>query len=79
MIEAICPISMNGGSTGFPPIQVRISVLATKDQNRICERGRNVMLRCFAVCSIGNTIRIKMDMSNAMTPPNLFGIDRKMA
>jgi len=34
-----CPIIMKGSSTGRPPIHVRISHVATSDQNRICVGG----------------------------------------
>lgn len=47
--DAICPISINGGSTGFPPIQVRIRVLLNRSQNRSREGGRKVRLRCLDV------------------------------
>lgn len=78
-IEAICPISMNGGSTGCPPIQVSTSVLAIKSQNSVCVIGRRDRLRCLEVCRVGIIIRIKIDASRAITPPSLFGIDRKIA
>lgn len=41
--------------------------------------GRNVMLRCFDVCSAGINARIKMERTRASTPPNLLGIDRRIA
>lgn len=41
--------------------------------------GRNVMLRCFDVCSAGINARIKMERTKASTPPNLLGIDRRIA
>lgn len=48
-IDAACPTSIKGGSTGFPPIQVSTRVFATRDQNRIRDGGRNARLRCFDV------------------------------
>lgn len=41
--------------------------------------GRKVRLRCFDVCKTGTTIKIKIDMRRAITPPSLLGIDRKIA
>lgn len=40
---------MNGCSTGWPPIHVRIIVFATKSQNKSCVIGRKVRLRCLEV------------------------------
>lgn len=54
-------------------------MLEVRVQKRVCDRGRNVLPRCFEVCSMGTTIRIKIDMSRAKTPPSLLGIDRRMA
>lgn len=77
--EAICPMMMNGSSTGIPPIQVRIRTSATRIQNRSWERGRKVSPCCFEMCSIGTIISTKMENSSARTPPSLLGIDRRMA
>ena len=38
-IEASCPIMIKGSSTGCPPIQVRIKVLATRAQKQILAMG----------------------------------------
>lgn len=70
---------MNGCSTGWPPIHVRISRLATRIQNSVCEIGRNISPRCFEVCSVGIRARIRMDIIRANTPPSLLGIERKIA
>lgn len=37
------------------------------------------MPRCLDVWRIGTSIRIRMDPSKASTPPNLLGMDRRMA
>lgn len=37
------------------------------------------MLRCLEVCSRGIIIRMRMERTRASTPPNLFGIDRRIA
>lgn len=78
-MEAICPMIMNGSSTGIPPIQVRIRTSATRTQNRSWERGRKVSPCCFEMCSIGTIISTKMENNSARTPPSLLGIDRRMA
>lgn len=48
-MEASWPMIINGCSTGWPPIQVKISRLATRIQYKICVIGRNIRLRCFEV------------------------------
>lgn len=52
---------------------------ATKSQNRNWVRGRNVRLRCFEVCRMGASISTRIEASKAITPPNLLGIERRMA
>lgn len=78
-MDASCPMIMYGCSTGWPPIHVRVSRSATKSQNKHWLRGRKVILRCLEVWRIGTIIRIRMDRTKASTPPNLFGIDRRIA
>lgn len=78
-MEATCPIMMNGFSTGCPPIHVSTNRLAIRDQNRICVSGRNWVVRCFDVCRAGIRNNTRMDIRRASTPPNLFGIDRRIA
>lgn len=78
-IDATWPIMMNGGSTGCPPIHVRVSRSATSTQNRHWLIGRNIMLRCFDVCSMGVSARIRMERIRANTPPSLLGMDRRIA
>lgn len=77
--EAAWPISMNGFSTGCPPIHVRITTLAMNVQNNSWVRGRNISPRCFDVCSAGASIRTKIDAKSAKTPPSLLGMDRRIA
>lgn len=48
-IDASCPIRMYGGSTGIPPIQVRIIISATNVQNISWPKGRKVSPRCLDV------------------------------
>ena len=52
---------------------------AIRVQNRNCDSGRNVRLRCLEVCKKGTTIRIKIEARRARTPPSLLGIDRRIA
>lgn len=68
-----------GCSTGMPPIQVKMSTLATKAQKRNCVTGRNVSPRCLDVWRKGTSIRTRMEASRASTPPSLLGIERRMA
>lgn len=58
---------------------MRVNRSATNSQNRHWLRGRNVILRCLEVWSIGTIIRIRIDRTRANTPPNLLGIDRRIA
>lgn len=78
-MEASCPMVMNGCSTGWPPIHVRVKRSATNSQNKHWLSGRNIMLRCFEVWSSGTIARIMMDSTRANTPPSLLGIDRRIA
>lgn len=77
-IEATWPIRMNGCSTGCPPIQVSTRRFATRSQNMIWLRGRNIIVRCFDICNEGIMAKIRMDMAKASTPPSLLGIDRRI-
>lgn len=52
---------------------------AVKIQNRYWLRGRNTILRCLAVCSMGMIARIRIENIRASTPPSLLGMDRKIA
>lgn len=63
----------------MPPIHVRIATSATKSQRRSWEKGRKVRLRCLEVWRRGTSIRTRMEANSARTPPNLLGIDRKIA
>lgn len=79
VMEASWPIMVYGCSTGCPPIHVRVSKSTTKSQNRHWLIGRNVIPRCFEVCSSGTIVRTRIDRIRANTPPNLLGIDRRIA
>lgn len=70
---------MNGCSTGWLPTHVRIRRLATRVQNRIWERGRNVMERCLDLWSRGIRNSTRIEAAKARTPPSLLGMDRRIA
>lgn len=70
---------MKGCSTGWPPIHVKMRRLATRIQYRVWVIGRNVRLRCFEVWRNGRRAKIRIDRTKATTPPNLLGMERKMA
>lgn len=78
-VEAIWPMVTNGSSTGWPPIHVKIRVLAMKAQKKSLVIGRNMRLRCFDVWRMGIRNRITMEERRARTPPSLLGIERRMA
>lgn len=79
MIDANCPMIMYGCSTGCPPIHVSVNKSATKIQKTHWLIGRNIMLRCLDVWSVGTSTRIRIERTRARTPPSLLGIDRKIA
>lgn len=70
---------MKGCSTGCPPIQVSTKRLVTRSQKIVWLRGRNIIVRCFDVCSSGINANTRMDRIRASTPPNLLGIERRIA
>lgn len=70
---------VNGCSTGWPPIHVKMRRLATRIQYRVWVIGRNVRLRCFEVWRNGRKAKIRIDRTKATTPPNLLGMERRMA
>lgn len=79
MSEANWPIIMKGCSTGWLPTHVRISRLVTRIQNISWDKGRKVIVRCFDLCKNGIRNRIRTEAARARTPPNLLGIERRMA
>lgn len=48
-------------------------------QNKNWVRGRKVKARCLEVWRIGTTSKMRTDANRARTPPNLLGIERRMA
>lgn len=78
-MDASWPIIINGCSTGWPPIHVKMKRLATRIQYRVWVIGRNVRLRCFEVCKNGRKAKIRIDRTKATTPPSLLGMERRIA
>lgn len=74
-----CPRLMYGSSTGRPPIQVKRRQSTTNIQNRIWFSGKNANPRRSLGCVNGRENRIKIAENIAITPPSLFGMDRRMA
>lgn len=70
---------MKGGSTGMPPIQVRIITSAIRVQSSIWLIGRKVMAWSFEVWRMGTARSTRMEANSATTPPSLLGMDRRMA
>jgi len=70
-----CPICSNGASTDLAPIQVRIVITLTNLQNFVFIFIIN-FVDFFFVFII--TVRIKIDITRAMTPPNFDGMERRM-
>jgi hypothetical protein len=75
----VCPIRINGSSTGRPPIHVRMAQDVTKDQNNICLIGYRAIPRLLFLDRIGRRNRIIRAENRATTPPSLFGIERRIA
>ena len=70
---------MYGSSAGCPPIQVKIKKSPTKNQNKI-------LLSCLLLKPLnlllwrwGKKNKTSTLAARAITPPNLLGIDRKIA
>ena len=79
MMEASWPMMMKGCSTGWLPIQVRMRRLATRAQNRSCDSGRKVIVRCLDLWRSGLRNKISTEAARARTPPSLLGIERRIA
>lgn len=70
---------INGCSTGWPPIHVRMRRSATRIQYRVWVIGRKVRLRCFEVWRNGRKAKIRIERTRATTPPSLLGMERRIA
>jgi len=74
----ICPINSYGCSTGLAPIQVKIINEIVNIQNINLDKGLNLFDK-MKLDLKGRILMIRMEVINAMTPPNLLGIDRRIA
>lgn len=77
-IVKICPIFTKGYSMGLAPIQVRIRNIIKKNQNIILLKKKYELPWIFLLKIRGIKNKIKIDINNAITPPNFLGIDRRM-
>lgn len=73
-------MNINGCSTGRAPIHVNRINVTINIQNTTCFLTLNWFPCCFLSFFInGIRISIKIDIKRAITPPNLLGIERKIA
>ena len=77
--EETCPSKMNGSSTGWLPIQVRITKVVVRSQKNVCEAGRNVLAWFLELWRRGTRNKIRIEARRAITPPSFLGIDRSIA
>lgn len=72
------PSIIKGSSTGFIPSHVKTKKIIMIGQNRIKEAFCVLLFWIF--CDFrARGRRTKIDITSAITPPSLFGIDRKIA
>lgn len=67
-----------GASTGFAPAQVRIQNKMASIQKELFLVGENLDLKEYLFLK-GKIEIIRIDNTRAITPPSLFGMDRRMA
>lgn len=72
------PIRIYGSSTGFPPIQVKMKHSPINIQNNSFRLGL-IAVELNLVEAIGSINKIAIAATSLTTPPNLLGIDRKIA
>ena len=77
--EEIWPRIIKGSSTGCLPIHVRIINTEISIQKKDWEAGRKVLAWLLEVWRIGTINNTKIEASKAKTPPNFFGIERRIA
>lgn len=58
---------------------MRVNRVVIRSHSRNWLSGRNAMLCCLDLWSIGIVAKIRMDRRRASTPPNLLGTDRRIA
>jgi hypothetical protein len=78
-MDTIWAIIIKGGSTGCPPIHVRVRRSSASAQNKHWLIGRNIRLRCLDMCRSGKAAKIRMDRTKATTLPSLLGRDHRIA
>jgi len=74
----IWPIVSYGASTGLAPIQVKIRNRMLRDQNINFFVMSYFVLITFLVLN-GKITMMRIEATKAITPPNLFGMERRMA
>lgn len=72
-------ISIYGVSTGRAPTQVKIKKTQTKHQNKIWLKGLEAFERNLFLCKKGRVNKTPIEAAKATVPPNLLGIDRRIA
>ena len=77
-VVRICPVRMYGSSTGRAQIHVSKITVFVIDQNSTWLIGQNRVSRNFDLF-VGIMNKIAIDIARAITPPSLFGIDRRIA
>jgi len=75
----IWPTKIKGVSTGHAPIHVKRTTRFSNVHRRILLMGKNWMPLILLFLIMGIKIKIAIDITRAITPPNLLGIDRRMA
>ena len=66
-----------GSSTGFMPSHVKNKKHTTKFQKLVC--FKSILLNWVFCLGVNNDSNIKIEANSAITPPNLFGIERRIA
>lgn len=79
IIVKICPMRIKGGSTGQDPMKVNKINVLMKTQKKIFFEGLVLNDLNLGFTVKGRKRIIKIDMTSAMTPPSLLGIERKIA
>lgn len=75
----ICPITIYGASTCLAPNIIRVRKLAIKIQKRNLLIGLNAKPLRSEKSTYGKTKRTTIAANIAITPNNLFGIERNIA
>ena len=76
---AAAPMVLIGYVSGVPPAHVRAQIVAARVQNRNCEIGRYIKLRCLERCNTGMRARPIIAKRARTTPVTLAGGVRRIA